>query len=119
MCYRYTDAPRVYNSEYNDLSEETGNDYFLNLTCSTSDSPPTNVVWYRGGESIDINGTDYDLEKVVTDRLNAYYDNTLHVKNVMFAAGRHEYQCQVENTQGSDIHSITTNVPGKNLSYSC
>lgn len=73
------------------------------------------MIWYHRGEIIDIDGIDYDSEKVVTDRLNIYYDNTLYVRNVLYAAGNHEYQCQVENTQGSDTHSVTTNVPGKNI----
>ena len=112
--FLFPDAPRVYYSDYNDLSEESDDDsIILNITCSTSDSPPTKVVWYRDGETIVIDGIDYDAEQVVTNRHNMYYDNVLYMKNAVYAAGRHEYKCGVENTEGNDMHSITTNVPGK------
>ena len=87
----------------------------LNITCNTSDSPPTKVVWYRDGETIVIDGIDYDTEQVVTNRHNMY----LRQCSVREAAERHEYKCEVENTEGNDMHSITTNVPGKHPITGC
>ena len=102
----------MYNGEFS-CNEDTDQDYVINITCSTSDSPPTKVEWCRNGEPIDIDGIDYDAVQIATDRKNMYFDNILYVKNPCFAAGIHTFECKINNSQGSDSHTIHTNVPGK------
>lgn len=105
-------APRVYDGVFS-CNEDPAEDYVLSITCQTSDSPPTKVEWCRNGEIIDINGVDYEAVQIVTDRINMYFDNVLYVKNPCFAAGIHDFECKIINSQGSDSHTVQTNVPGK------
>ena len=88
-------------------------DYVIKITCSTSDSPPTEVEWFRNDVSIDVEDASYTAVQMATDRRNLYYDNVLCVKDPRLAAGTHQFECRVTNTQGSTTHSITTNVPGE------
>ena len=112
------DAPRVYASDYS-CNEDPDVDYILEITCSTSDSPPTKVSWCRNGEAIAIDDVDYSAFQNITDRKNVYYDNILYVKNALHAAGRHAFGCKIENSQGNDTHTIETNVQGKVLILQC
>ena len=105
----------MYYSSYHDLSMESSGDEILNITCSTSDSPPTTVEWTCDGETVDSNGIDFEAVTVVTDKRNLYYDNILYVKNATFVAGKHNYECKVENSQGNDTHRVATSIPGKKI----
>ena len=107
-----TGPPRVYSSEYHDLIDDQSTDAFMTITCSTSDSPPTKVIWMCDGDNITTSDGDFETMQVVTNRRNVYYDNILIVKNATRAAGIHDYTCTVMNSQGSDTHTITTNIPG-------
>ena len=99
------------NFEYDEHPES---DCIIRITCSTSDSPPTMVQWFRDGQIIEMDGANYISEQIVTDRRNMYYNNVLCVMNPGLVAGRHEFQCRVLNTRGSHTHSINTEyVPGK------
>ena len=71
------------------------------------------MEWCRDGEPIAIDGTDYEAEQQVTDRRNLYYDNVLYVKNSEFAAGRHQFECKINNSRGSHAHTAETDVPGR------
>ena len=84
----------------------------MEVTFSTSDSPPTEVQCSCDGELIDFCGKDFDLVQVVTNRRNVYYDNIIVVKNAAKVAGKHTYQCNISNSQGSDTSEIETNIPG-------
>jgi hypothetical protein len=102
--------PRVYSSGF-EINEDPDSDCIISIICSTSDSPPSKVKWCRNGVPITIDGTDYEAEQQVTDRRNLYYDNVLHVKNSEFAAGRHQFECKINNSRGSHAHTVETNVP--------
>jgi hypothetical protein len=102
--------PRVYSSGF-EINEDPDSDCIISITCSTSDSPPTKVEWCIDGEPIAIDGTDYEAEQQVTDRRNLYYDNVLYVKNSEFAAGRHQFECKINNSRGSHAHTVETDVP--------
>ena len=104
--------PRVFSSNF-EYDEHSESDCIVRITCSTSDSPPTTLQWFRDGQIIEVDGANYESKQIVTDRRNMYYNNVLCVMNPGLVAGRHEFQCRVSNTQGSHTHSIDTNVPGK------
>ena len=84
----------------------------MEVTFSTSDSPPTEVRCSCDGELIDFCCKDFDLVQVVTNRRNVYYDNIIIVKNAAKVAGKHTYQCNISNSQGSDTSGIETNILG-------
>ena len=108
----FSGPPRVYSTDYTDLVYVSGTDALMEVTCSTSDSPPTEVQCSCDGELIDFCGDDFDLVQVVTNRRNVYYDNIVVVKDVTKVAGKHVYQCNISNSQGSDTCVVKTNIPG-------
>ena len=105
----------MYSAGYSDLVEVSGTEALMEITCSTSDSPPTTVQCSCDGELIDFSCDDFDLVQVVTNRRNVYYDNIVVVKDVTKVAGKHVYRCNISNSRGSDTCEVETNIPGKLL----
>jgi hypothetical protein len=44
-----------------------------------------------------------------------YYESILYVKNPFLVAGRHVFECKIDNSEGTDTHTIDTNVPVYNV----
>ena len=52
----------------------------LKITGLTRNFPPFNLTWYRNTIPIDASLSNINLTTTITDRLNAYYDNTLLIR---------------------------------------
>ena len=83
------------------------------VTCSTQNSPPTNVTWMKDEEELLLNGTEYRSIHEVTDRANSYYNVKLIIGDITGIGGIHNYTCVINNTIGGHWRMITTNVSGK------
>ena len=70
------------------------------LTCTSTGSPPTNVIWMKDGETLITNGTTYSLTQTLVDRVTSTYNNTLTIE-ARFADIIGEYSCKVGNSIGT------------------
>ncbi len=74
------------------------------LTCISSTSPPTNVVWTKDGTTLTMDGAPYQHSQVMTDRYYSMYSNILtSTEDPDIAAGT--YTCTVSNRLGSSSKS--------------
>lgn len=94
LSFTIIDAPNVTVSPQND-SILTNRTY--TLTCIVTGAPFPTVTWLQDGLPVD-----YTDQR----RLNLY-DASLHFTNVLLSDGG-EYQCIVENKEGSDNSTIAT-----------
>ena len=70
------------------------------LTCTTSGSPPTSVMWTRNGAPVSENGNMYKTTQVLVNRNETIYENLL-VMSGSFEDAVGEYSCTVENSLGT------------------
>ena len=105
--YYYLDAPSIEDIEYTDLINAY-NDTLGMIEFSTRFSPPTSVTWLRDGTPVTVDGYNYEMEHIVTDRLyqNTYYYNVLFIRDAVGLAGYHTYTCTVTNYAGTTSRSI-------------
>ena len=82
------------------------------IECFTTGSPPTNVVWQRNGEVVDVDGDYYETMQIVTNRRNSHYRNILVVNDVVSVIGSLTFTCVISNWYGSVSLNDTTNVSG-------
>ena len=47
------------------------------LTCTSTDSPATNVTWTKEGNTLTVDGTTYNMTQTVIDRRTSTYENVL------------------------------------------
>ena len=84
------------------------------LTCTSTDSPATNVTWTRDGDTLTmdgvtltVDGTTYSMTQNVTDRRTSTYENVLTIgSEVTNIVGN--YTCTVSNALGSDSRTEST-----------
>ena len=66
----------------------------LTLNIRTTGLPPTNIIWYKNGEIIDIDGDMFRLSQRVAIYSSTNYDNTLMIRgNPEDMIGR--YTCRI------------------------
>ena len=82
------------------------------IECYTTGSPPTDVVWQRNGEVIDVDGDYYETMQIVTNRRNSHYRNILVVNDIVSVIGSLTFTCVISNWYGSVSLNVTTNVSG-------
>ena len=102
-----TDPPDVSTMDYQ-LTDSSHT-----LSCVSSGSPPTHVIWERDGEKIYFNDSSYDSyhsNQVLLDRVTSTYNNTLTI-NATIEDVVGEYSCTVVNSIGSS-ETITRAVRG-------
>ena len=111
--------PVIYDSSdysgFTDLTKDNSTSLMAALVCYTAQTPPTNIVWLRNGEEIDIDGVMYDSEQIVVDRINSHYRNILLVKEVKNIIGNLTFSCNVSNSYGSSSLDISTSLSGNIL----
>ena len=78
------------------------------LTCVSTGSPPTRVVWMKDGLNLTTDGSSphYSLSQTVTDRHYSTYNNTLSVKQSAPGGVPGTYNCIVSN----DLRSANVTV---------
>ena len=83
----------------------------LTLTCTSTNSPATDVTWIKDGDVVDIDGVKYKTYQTVTDRRSSTYQNVLVVDDVIenFTGN---YMCKVANQFGSSSSSLIVTVRG-------
>ena len=67
------------------------------LTCISTGSPPTRVVWMKDGSNLTTDGSHYSLSQTVTDRAASTYSNVLTVKQSAPGGVPGTYTCTVSN----------------------
>ncbi len=83
----------------------SGNASPFALTCTSTGSPPTNVVWKKDGSIIAIDGTAFTLTSTVVNRKTSTYKNILTIaKEYVNLLG--EFSCAVHNTIGRSTTEI-------------
>ena len=112
--YIYAGPPVINgdDSGFTDLTKDNSTSTMAELVCYTTNAPPTNIVWLRDGEEIDIDGVTYDSHQMVVDRINSHYRNILLVKEVKNIIGNLTFTCRVSNLYGSASFDIFTHVSG-------
>jgi len=78
----------------------------LTLTCTSTNSPATNVTWMKDGDTLDIDGVKYKTYQTVTDRRTSTYQNTLVVDDDIENITK-SYTCIVTNKFGSSSRDLT------------
>ena len=78
----------------------------LTLTCTSTNSPATNVTWMKDGDTLDIDGVKYKTYQTVTNRRASTYENTLVVDDDIENVTR-TYTCNVTNRFGSSSDILT------------
>ncbi len=82
------------------------------LTCISTTSPPTTVVWTKDGTTLTMDGAPYQHSQVMTDRYYSMYSNILtSTEDPDIAAGT--YTCTVSNRFGSSSKSAVIILYGK------
>ena len=87
------------------------------LTCTSTDSPATNVTWTRDGVTLTVDGTTYSMTQTVTDRRASTYENVLATRDI---SGTYVYSCLVRNALGdSNTMSVEGKIHPKGLVVHC
>ena len=71
----------------------------FSLTCTSTYSPPTTVVWTKNREVITVDGDVYKTTQTVTDRVSSTYENVLAIDDD-YANVFGTYSCTVGNSIG-------------------
>ena len=76
------------------------------LTCTSTNSPATEVTWMRNGATLSIDGVRNKFDQTVTSRRNSTYQNTLVMDDVIerFIGN---YTCKVTNKFGNSSGKLT------------
>ena len=79
------------------------------LTCESQHSPPTEVIWGKDGQLIDLNDnvSDYKMTQVLVNRVTSTYKSTLTKDGVLDDVVG-EYSCTVVNSLGTSNTRNTT-----------
>lgn len=86
------------------------------LTCTSTGSPATNVLWtFNGNRISSTNNQRYVEGKSVIDRRTSTYSNTLEISEE-FEDIVGEYSCQVQNQLGLS-NKVTREIKGVNFFY--
>ena len=72
------------------------------LTCTSTGSPATTVLWTRNGQPVSIDETTYKLTQTVTDRAASTYENVLTINQPLNNIHGSNFTCTVSNTLGSN-----------------
>lgn len=117
--YTSTGAPQVQAINFTNLLGQGSGDMssLATVTCSTQNSPPTNVTWMKDGEELIIDGVKYRAIHEVTDRSNTYYNVKLIIGDVIGIGGDHSYTCMVNNSRGGHWKAINTSVSGMHFLF--
>ena len=83
------------------ISSLTYDENSRTLTCVSTGSPPTRVVWMKDGLNLTTDGSHYSLSQTVTDRAASTYSNVLTVKQSTPGGVPGTYTCIVSNDLGS------------------
>ncbi len=77
------------------------------LTCTSTGSPPTNIVWKKDGSIIAIDGSVFKLTQTILDRKSSTYESILMIdKQYVELLG--VFTCTVYNSFGvSETETIT------------
>ncbi len=99
LCNLFSSATPVVTS-----LQQTASTSQFTLTCTSTTSPATTVVWTKDGTDLTMDGAPYQHSQVVTDRSSSTY------KNILTSAedpdsGFGNYTCTVSNRFGSSIRS--------------
>ena len=79
------------------------------LSCSSKNSPPTEVLWRKNGKLLSLSDTlsGYKMSQVLVDRVTSAYISTLTMDGVLDDVVG-EYSCTVVNSLGTSNTSNTT-----------
>ncbi len=82
------------------------------LSCSSSKSPPTQVIWEKDGDRIDLqeDSAIYTLTQTLVDRPTSAYNNTLTI-NATIEDVIGEYSCTIVNSIGRS-ETLTEEIRG-------
>ena len=72
------------------------------ISCTSTGGPATNVIWSKDDENVSMasNKGLYEYSQIITDTVNATYENRLRIVDKSSeAAGT--YTCEVRNLRGS------------------
>ena len=86
-----------------------GNGTPLTLSCSSINSPPTEVLWERDNETLSLNFKPggYQMTQVVVNHVTSAYVSTLTIDDVLDDVVG-EYSCAITNSIGmSNYYSAT------------
>ena len=73
---------------------------WFSLSCTSTYSPPTTVVWTKNREVITVDGDVYNTTQTVTDRVSSTYENVLMIDDdYVNIIGT--YSCTVGNSIGT------------------
>ena len=75
------------------------------LTCTSTNSPATNVTWMRDGDILPIDGVKNHFYQTVTSRRSSTYQNTLVVDDTTDNITGN-YACRVTNKFGNSSSEI-------------
>ena len=92
------------NTEGPSISSLTYDEDSRTLTCVSTGSPPTRVVWMKDGLNLttDRSSPHYSLSQTVTDRAASTYSNVLTVRQSAPGGVAGTYTCTVFNELNSD-----------------
>ena len=77
----------------------------VTLTCTSTNSPATNVSWMRDGETLLIDGVKNQFYQTVTSRRSSTYQNIL-IMNDAIENTTGIYTCNVTNVVGSSSSNL-------------
>ena len=72
------------------------------LTCTSTGSPATTVIWTRNGQPLVIDGSTYRMVQTVTNRASSTYENVLTINQPLGNIAGETFTCSVTNVLGSD-----------------
>ena len=70
------------------------------LTCTSTGSPPTTIMWQKDGHNITVDGSKFKLARSIVNRRASIYDNILTIDDE-YANLLGTFSCRVENEFGS------------------
>ena len=91
----HTEGPSISYLTYDEESRT--------LTCISTGSPPTRVVWMKDGSYLTTDGSSlhYSLSQTITNRSSSTYFNVLSVRQSAPGGVAGTYTCKVSNDLGS------------------
>ena len=79
----------------------------ISLICYSTGGPVTTLTWMKNDKILNIDGLNYQQEKIILDSVTATYKNVLYSDNVSNLVG--VFTCIVQNARGKSNMSFSTN----------
>ena len=104
------DQPTLYKHNYTDFTDDLSTSTLAVVTCETRFIQPQLVSWLRNGDSLSIDGHDYETNNTLSNREGSEYIHNLVIRDAIGLINSPTYTCRVTNSNVTLTWNTTINV---------